>query len=319
MVPAYNEAQNLRELYSELRPVLLTVGMPHEVIFVDDGSSDETWREILRLRETDEAVKGLRLSRNFGHQYALFAGLQHASGSAVISMDADLQHPPKVISQLIQEWRSGNKIVNTVRLDPKDFPLAKKLLARIFYQTFSWLSGVRLEYGMADFRLLDRQVIDELLKFREEGLFLRGLVQWIGYPSTTVRFSCAERFSGVTKYTFRKMLKFGWHGVSSFSIVPLRIGITIGILTSAASFYFLADALYAKLVAGTAVPGWASMVGVVSLLFGILFIFLGLLAEYLGRVLVQVRARPLFIVAESAGTVEPSVRRYSPPDLSQEH
>ena len=203
--------------------------------------------------------------------------------------------------ELVKEWQAGNKIVNTVRQDPKDFSFAKRLLARAFYRIFSYLSGVKLEHGMADFRLLDRQVVDEILQFREEGLFLRGLVQWVGYPSTNVHFHCAERFSGVTKYSLYKMLKLAWHGISSFSIVPLRIGIALGILTSFASFYLLGEALYAKLVSGTAVPGWASTVGVISLLFGILFIFLGLLGEYIGRILVQVRQRPLFLVAESVG------------------
>lgn len=301
VIPAYNEAQNLKELHARLRVVLSELAMPHEIVFVDDGSSDGTWTGILALNAVDQTVKGVRLSRNFGHQYALLAGLRHAVGDAVIAMDADLQHPPEVILLLVREWQKGNKIVNTLRLDPKDFSFAKKILARGFYRLFSLLSGVKLEHGMADFRLLDRQVVDELLKFREEGLFLRGLVQWIGYPSSSVRFQSEPRFSGVTKYTLYRMLKFAWHGVSSFSIVPLRIGVLLGIVTSLASFYWLAEALYIRLVTGTAVPGWASTVGILSLLFGIQFIFLGLLGEYIGRILVQVRQRPLYLVADTVG------------------
>jgi glycosyltransferase involved in cell wall biosynthesis len=304
VVPAYNEERNITELYSRLRPVLAALGLQWEIIFVDDGSSDNSWSEIQRVHDHDATVKGIRLSRNFGHQYALLAGLRHAIGRAVVSMDADLQHPPEVIPELVAHWKNGSKIVNTIRLDPPDFPLAKRILAHAFYTIFSYLSGVRLEHGMADFRLLDRQVLDELLKFREEGLFLRGLVQWIGYPNSTVTFQSAKRFGGVSKYNFYRMLKFGWHGVSSFSIVPLRIGIAIGILTSLASFYWLLEALYAKLVSGTVVPGWASTVGIMSLLFGILFIFLGLLGEYVGRVLVQVRERPLFLIEASVGLNE---------------
>ena len=301
VIPAYDEEENLAALYARLRPVLSAHGMSSEIIFADDGSSDGTWETILRLRENDDTVKGVRLSRNFGHQYALFAGLQHARGDAVICMDADLQHPPEVIPRLIEEWKKGNIIVNTIRVDAAELSVVKRLLSRGFYRVFSFLTGVKLEYGMADFRLVGRPALDELLRLREEGLFFRGLVQWVGFPSTTVRFQCGKRFSGVSKYPLRRMLKFAWHGVSSFSLAPLRIGIAVGVLTGLLSFLFLADAVYSKVVTGTAVPGWASIVGVVSLLFGILFVFLGLLGEYLGRILEQVRDRPLFIVVDRAG------------------
>lgn len=306
VVPAYNEKDNLRELIVRIHPVLSQIGISWEIIFADDGSTDGTWQEILSLHQENNNIKGVRLSRNFGHQYALFAGLQHARGRAVISMDSDLQHPPEVIPELVAQWRQGKKIVNTIRIDPDDFSVYKRLMAKVFYKLFSLLSGVKLEHGMADFRLLDRDVVNELLKFREEGLFLRGLVQWVGYPSTNIRFQCAERFRGVSKYTLRKMLRFAWHGISSFSIVPLRIGIGIGILTSLLSFMWLAEAVYTKVVLGTVVPGWASTVGILSFLFGILFIFLGLVGEYVGRILIQVRDRPLFIVADRVGTKVPA-------------
>jgi len=301
VIPAYNEVSNLRELYEQLHNVLTTLEITWEIIFVDDGSSDEMWEVILQLHKDNNSVKGIQLSRNFGHQYALFVGLKYAAGKAVISMDADLQHPPPIIPQLIDEWKKGNKIVHTTRIDPIDFSLSKKLLARSFYWFFSLLSGVKLEHGMADFRLLDRCVVKEFLKFSEEGLFIRGLVQWVGYPSTNISFQCSERFSGVSKYNFLKMIKFAWHGISSFSIVPLRIGIGIGLITSLLSFAWLAEALYARIVTHSVVPGWASTVGILSFLFGILFIYLGIIGEYIGRILVQTRGRPRFIVAESVG------------------
>mgnify|MGYP001825491606 CR=1 FL=1 len=301
VIPAFNESQNISVIYQELENIFRSNDSTWELIFIDDGSTDNTWSEIERLHGIDQSVCGLRLSRNFGHQYALFAGLNAAHGNAVISMDADLQHPPSIVPELISEWRKGNKIVNTIREDAANLSFFKKITSKIFYRVFSYLSGVKLEQGMADFRLIDRQVLDQILQFKEEGLFLRGLVRWVGYPSTSITFQCADRFSGVSKYTTYRMLKFAWHGISSFSIVPLRIGIAIGILTSLLSLYFLLEAIYANYVLGTTVPGWTSTIGVISLLFGILFIFLGLLGEYIGRILVQVRGRPLYLVSKTVG------------------
>ncbi len=304
VIPAFNECQNIHIVYQHLNDVLSEAKERWEIIFADDGSTDDTWIKIEELHSIDQRVCGVRLSRNFGHQYALIAGLNAAHGEAIISMDADLQHPPSIVPDLIAEWRKGSKIVHTIREDPTNIPVLKKLTSKAFYRVFSYLSGVKLEQGMADFRLIDRQVLNQLLTFKEEGLFLRGLVRWVGYPSSSVTFQCADRFSGVSKYSTYKMLKFAWHGISSFSIVPLRVGMGIGVCTSMFSMYILLEALYEKLFLGTTVPGWTSTIGVISLLFGILFILLGLLGEYIGRILVQVRGRPLYLVANSIGVNE---------------
>jgi len=301
VIPVFNEDGNLLNLYSEIHGVLEKSDFPWEIVYVDDGSTDSTWQLILDLHRKDSRVRGVRLSRNFGHQCALIAGLRHARGDVVISMDGDSQHPPKVVSALVEEWRAGSKIVNTIRLDPPDVALFKKITSRFYYRLFSWLGGVNLREGMADFRLLDRQVLNDILDFKEDPLFLRGVVQWVGYPSTTITFQGRKRLSGTTKYTLRRMLKLAWHGVSSFSLIPLRIGVLVGVLASILAFCSVVYAIYSKVVSGSAIPGWASTVAILSFLFGILFIYLGLLGEYLGRVVVEVRRRPRYLVSELVG------------------
>jgi dolichol-phosphate mannosyltransferase len=298
VIPAYNEETNIAPLYDELKRVMAEIGMEWEAVFVDDGSADGTWKEIGLLKGMFPNIRGMRFSRNFGHQYAVWAGIAAASGSAVISMDADMQHPPQVIERLVEEWKKGFKIVHTIRGDPKKMSVFKKVTAGIFYFLYKYLSGLDTESGMADFRLMDRQVVNEMLKFREQGLFLRGLVQWIGFPDTKIHYRANERLSGKPKYDLKRMIKFTWAGITSFSIVPLRLGILLGMLTSIFAFSEMAYAIYAKYVLKTVQPGWTSAVSVISLLFGIMFILIGLLGEYIGRILIEVQARPRYIVQE---------------------
>jgi len=301
VIPVFNEAGNLSQLIKELGEVLLSVGITWEILFVDDGSTDNTWDIIKSLHQNDNSVKGLRLSRNFGHQYALLAGLANGVGDAVITMDGDLQHPVAIIPELVSEWRHGNMIVHTRRLDPPTLSFFKKLTSRLYYRIFSYLSGVRIESGMADFRLLDRRVVKEILEFSEEGLFFRGIAQWVGYRSSTVPYTSHERFSGSSKYSLKKMIKLAWNGITSFSIVPLRIGIFLGFVTSLIAFAEIIYAIAVKVFTDAAVPGWASAVSILSFLFGILFILLGIVGEYIGRILVEVRQRPRYLIAEQTG------------------
>jgi glycosyltransferase involved in cell wall biosynthesis len=300
VVPAYNEERNLSVLYAHLREVLGSSGEDDfELVFIDDGSTDRTWDTIASLSASDVRVRGVRLSRNFGHQSALMAGLAAARGQAVVMMDADLQHPPSVVPQLIHKWREDFQIVHAVRRDPPNVSWFKRKTSKLYYRLFSFMSGVAIEPGSADFCLLDRQVVDEVLKFEEEGLFLRGLVHWVGYATTSVSFECGERHAGTSKYSLRKMLTLGWHGVSSFSLVPLRIGIAVGLLSSTFAFFGTAYAIVGWWVDDAVVPGWASSVAMTSFLFGVLFAFLAVLAEYVGRIVVEVRRRPRFLVRET--------------------
>lgn len=300
VIPAYNEEGNITELHSELVTTLKNENLI-EIIFVDDGSFDSTWDVINILHDKDPRVKGLRFSRNFGHQYALLAGLNSAIGAAVITMDADLQHPPHVIPDLIQKWEKGYRIVKTSRVDNRKTTFFKRNTSKIFYNLFSWLSGVDLSNGMADFRLLDRQVVEQIIQNKEASLFLRGLIEWVGFKSYTLEYRSRERFSGSTKYSLNKMLKFAWTGITSFSIIPLRLGIILGVFSGSFSFLILVHAMYIKLFTDEAVAGWASIISVLCLLFCFLFILLGIMGEYIGRILIQVQQRERFIISERIG------------------
>jgi len=299
VVPAHNEEANLEPLCLQLASVLEEASSSWEILLCDDGSTDGTWGSIRGLSKAEPRIHGVRLSRNFGHQYALLAGLQRARGAAVVTMDADLQHPPRVVAELITKWRGGAKVVKTLRRGTLHAGWLRRSASNAFYHVFSALSGVHLEPGMADFRLLDRQVVDALREFEEEGLFLRGIVEWVGYDSALVPFDVAARASGKSKYSWWRMLRFAWHGVSSFSIVPLRVGIVLGLSSSVVAFISVIYAIVSKWGLGEAVPGWTSSVAITSFLFGVLFVYLGLLGEYIGRILVESRRRPRYLVSDT--------------------
>jgi glycosyltransferase involved in cell wall biosynthesis len=298
VLPCFNEAGNLPELLGVLREILSDVGS-FEVIIVDDGSNDDTRSVVHKIAANDQSIQYLRLSRNFGQQAALRAGLAYARGSAVISMDADLQHPPSVIPNMVALWRAGNEIVTTSRLDPPGVSAFKKHSSRAYYRLLNRIADVRLEPGAADFRLLDRLVVDAIEKLPEADLFFRGLIPWLGFNTANVQYMANDRFNGNSKYTLGKMTSLAITGLVAHSLVPLRLAVFMALLVAGLTFAYLFYALFKYFAVGDTIPGWASVIVSVNLIGAMQLAVLGVIGEYLGRVLRETRRRPSYIVAET--------------------
>ena len=297
VIPLYNEEDNVEVLFGKLSKNLESLDESFEIIFVDDGSKDKTWEKIAQLSISNPYVTGVKLSRNFGHQHALLAGLSKATGQAIISMDGDLQHPPSLIEKMVEKHKEGFLVVNTYRNDEEVASFFKRTSSSLFYRIFSFLTDVSMSQGSSDFRLLDRLVLNQLLELKDVDLFLRGAVEWLGFPSITIPYEADKRFSGVSKYTLSKMIKFAKGSIISFSTKPLVIGIWIGVITSTLALFEVLYVIF-QWINGETVPGWASTVGIISFLFGILFIILGVIGSYLARVHVALQNRPRFIISE---------------------
>jgi polyisoprenyl-phosphate glycosyltransferase len=297
IIPSYNEEPNVAALYGELHPVLDSIGLDYEIIFVDDGSSDNTFQEIKKLSASDKKVSGISLSRNFGHQVAIMAGLQQSKGSIVIMMDADLQHPPEIIPQLIEEHKKGFDIVNTRRLDPKGTGVAKKTTSRFFYGFLNQLSDVRIEPAAADFRLMTRKAVDAFIRFEERDRFTRGLISWMGFRQTIVEYTASARHAGKTKYTFGKMLRFGMDGITSFSSKPLRISFYSGFIFFIIGLAYAAYAIV-RHFNGSTVAGWTSILVSVLIIGGFQLLSIGIVGEYIARIFNESKARPLYFIKD---------------------
>ena len=300
VVPLFNEASNVEPLSRELARELDRLETSWEVILVDDGSRDGTWQAIEAAAARRPEFRGLSFSRNFGKQPALLAGLQVARGRAAITMDGDLQHPPALLGSLVAAWRQGHRIVFTRREYTRKISLFKRLTSRAFYRVFSALSGIPMSPGSSDFMLIDHSVMASLEHVRDAGSFLRGLTQWTGFASATVEFTVQERHAEQSKYSLYRMFGFARSATLSFSRIPLNIGIWIGLFTSVLAF---AEIVYvvARYFAGRTVPGWASLAGIISLGFGVLFILIGILGAYLGRVFEILQNRPPYLIERTVG------------------
>ena len=301
IIPVHNEEDNVVALCARLAGVIDGLGMTREVIFIDDGSTDRSLPLLHDIAETDPGIRILSFSRNFGHQAAISAGLDHASGRAVVIMDGDLQHPPEVLPALIEKWREGYDVVYTTRTYSSGANAFKRITSRLFYRLISRLAGFRMPDGAADFRLLDRKVVDVLKGLKERTRFMRGLSVWAGFRQTGIDYAASERNGGQSKYSLRRMVLLALDGVTSFSVFPLRMAVYLGFLISFVCLLYLVYVLYVRFVSGTAIPGWASTIIAVLFIGSVQLITVGILGEYIGRIYEELKGRPTYIVREKVG------------------
>jgi polyisoprenyl-phosphate glycosyltransferase len=301
IIPLCNEESVLGALYARLVSVLDTLDGPWELILVDDGSSDSTYRRASEIRERDTRVKVVRLSRNFGHQIALSAGLDLASGQAVVTMDGDLQHPPEMIPEFVACWRAGNDIVYGVMAQRQGETWVKVRTARVFYRLLGWLSDIEVPAAAGDFRLIDRRALGAFRTLREHNRYLRGMFSWIGFQQAGVPYVSPPRAAGRSKYTPGRMIRLAINAMIGFSERPLRIALMLGLLASLGSIVFGLSALIVKLTGGLAVPGWTSIMVLIGVVGGVQLIVLGVIGEYIARIYDEVKQRPLYVISDVQG------------------
>lgn len=304
VLPVYNEEETLPEMHRRMAALLDRLDGPSEVVLVDDGSKDRSYALMRDIHRQDPRFKVLRLSRNFGHQIAISAGMDHVSGRATIIMDADLQDPPEVVLEMVDKWKQGYEVVYAVRETRAGESWFKLGTAKAFYRLLDRLSDIEIPHDVGDFRLIDRKALDAFRALRENNRYVRGMFSWIGFEQTAVRYARHPRFAGTTKYPLKKMLRFATDGILSFSTSPLRVVLTLGFLISAASFVAGLVALYLKLSGSYTVRGWTSLALLVTFIGGTQLIVLGILGEYIGRIHAEVKQRPLYLVRRSHGIAD---------------
>jgi polyisoprenyl-phosphate glycosyltransferase len=297
IIPCYNEKENLLYINQRLQEIFkLYSKYSFRILFVNDGSNDETLEEIKELRKNNPNIDFISFSRNFGHQQAIKAGIDHANADAVITMDADLQHPPEFIPEFIKFWEKGFDVINSRIRDSENQTLLKKATSKSFYTLLNLLSYVKIESGTADFRLIDKKVLEQLRKLNEQNLFIRGVIPWIGFKQYTLDYSPGERKFGKTKYSVKKMFSLAITGITSFSIKPLRISIIFGLILSVIAIAYMMYALYIGLFTEKAIEGWTSVIVSVLFIGGLQLLMLGIIGEYLGKLFIENKKRPNYII-----------------------
>jgi dolichol-phosphate mannosyltransferase len=304
VVPVYNEVGVLPELYRRLTTVMLGMGEPYEIMFVDDGSTDDSIQIIRDLNSKDPAIKCLSLSRNFGHQTAISAGMAHASGKAIIVMDGDLQDPPEVIPQLVEKWKGGYDVVYAVRKKRKENLLMRTAYAA-FYRVLKYLSDIEVPLDSGDFAVMDRKVVNLLASMRERNRFVRGLRSWVGFKQIGIPYEREKRYSGRPKYDVSRLVRLALDGFVTFSRKPLQLASILGLAFSGVAFTLGFYFVILKLTIGIPVPGWTSLVVIILFLGGIQLFAIGVVGEYISRIYDEVRQRPLCVVSDYIGIKPP--------------
>lgn len=311
--PCHNEAENIELLTAAVRDSLDVVEVSWELILVNDGSSDGTWQRITTTAANDPRVRGINLSRNFGKEAAMFAGLQAATGDAVVVMDADLQHPPALLPRMIATWQEQGADQVIARRSRDGEAWLRRRLSQFYYRTVRSLMDVPLEDGVGDFRLLSRRALDALLKLTESNRFSKGLFAWIGFPSAYVDYTNVTRERGASSWSLRSLLNYGIDGVIAFNDRPLRLGIHIGVVAVAASFAYLAFLFGQWMFVGVDSPGYLTTLGAIVFIGGLQIILISLVGEYVGRVHGEVKRRPIYLVADTTDEIaadrEPALER----------
>ncbi len=296
VVPVFNEQDVIDVFYQRLVDSMKDIGIGLEIILVDDGSSDNSSDHIAELASRDDRICVVELSRNFGKEIALTAGLDHANGDAIVVIDADLQDPPELIPVLLQEWQAGYDVVYARRASRKGDTFLKKITAYIFYRVMQSSSRVRIPADTGDFRLLSRRALNALLKLREQHRYMKGLFAWIGYSQKEVLYDREARYSGRTKWSYWKLWNLALEGITSFTTAPLRLSTYMGMLTAGASFIFGAYIILQKILFGNPIEGYPSMMTIILFLSGIQLISIGVIGEYLGRMFDETKGRPLYLI-----------------------
>lgn len=297
--PCYNEAEVIETFYRELKSILGSMSeLDHEILFVDDGSTDDTLAHLNNLARSDDRVRVVSLSRNFGHQVALTAGLDAARGDAVILLDSDLQHPPALIPEMVQRWRQGYQVVSAVRNGTADASCFKRLSSKAFYWLLNRLSDTRIETGAADFCLLSRPAHRALRKMPERHRFLRGMISWIGFKRAFVPYVASARAAGKSKYSLWQMLNLALDAIFSFSALPIKLATRLGLVITVLGFVYLCYVLACYFL-GDLVRGWSSLISVILIIGGLQMAFIGLIGEYLARVFEEVKGRPLYFLKQA--------------------
>jgi dolichol-phosphate mannosyltransferase len=295
VIPAYNESENIPKTVPAILNLIKSLPYRFEIIMVADGCTDNTLDKIQELILEHKNIFYIEFSRNFGHQNALKAGLDHANGDCVISLDCDLQHPPELIPEMLSKWESGYEVVYTIRKEDKKLPISKRFSSRLFYNTINRLSDVEIESGSADFRLLDNKVVRIMKNFHENEPFLRGLIKWIGFKQFSIEYFPKQRTLGKSKYSLKRMISFALQGVTSFSVRPLYGAIYLGFTFTMLSILYLPYVLHA-FHNGKEVSGWASIIMTIVFFGGLQLTILGIIGIYVGKMFIQVKERPNYII-----------------------